>query len=882
METSLFRFIWRYSKKDQIFLLVLTALSFPFLYVSLDLPKTIINEAIGGNNLPTEFFGIAVDQVGYLMILSGLFLALVCVNGAFKFYVNVFRGQLGERMLRRLRYDLFARMLRFPLPYFRRVSQGEVIQMVTAEVEPLGGFVGDSIALPAFQGGTLLTILVFMFVQDPILGAAAIALYPIQGYMIPKLQWHVNQLGKARVRNVRRLSEKIGESISGIHDVHANDGARWTLSSFTDRLGTIYDIRYEIYQRKFFIKFLNNFIAQLTPFFFFSIGGYLVVKGDLTMGALVAVLAAYKDLSSPWKELLTYYQRLADSRIKYDQVVEQFDPAGTLPEEMQQAELEEDFRLAGPILASNLSVLDDEGEPIVENLSFNLETAARVALVGPSGGGKDLATMLLARLLMPDGGQISIAGNETATLPEAATGRRIGYVGPSAYAFNSSLRENILLGAMHRPIEPVAENFGDVAERKRNLENARLSGNSQDDIAADWVDYEAVGVESGPALNNRLAALLEVVDLADDTYAIGLRGSIDPAMKPDVAERIMVARVTLRQKLAEQGLASLVESFDESLYNTNATVAENLLFGTPVGSSFALENIAENAYVREVLDKTGLTEDFVRIGRDVASTMVELFADLPPDHEFFAQYAFISAEDLPDFQVLIGRAERLGLEGMAPEDRDRFLSLPFKLIPARHRLGMLDDEIRDRILEARRVFAADLSEDLRGSVELFSAERYNTASSLQDNILFGKVAYGQADASNRVGEALAEVIEAESLRDAVIEVGLDFEVGVGGARLSPGQRQKVGLARALLRRPDILIFNEATAALDSGSQAKVIANIFKETEGRGVVWALQRASLADRFDRVMVMRGGRIVETGGFVELQNTEDSALKALLGEE
>jgi putative ABC transport system ATP-binding protein len=882
METSLFRFIWRYSKKDQIFLLVLTGLSFPFLYISLDLPKTIINKAIGGKDIPSEFFGVPVDQISYLWVLSGIFLALVCINGAFKFYVNVFRGQLGERMLRRLRYDLYARMLRFPLPHFRRVSQGEVIQMVTAEVEPLGGFVGDSIALPAFQGGTLLTILIFMFVQDPILGAAAILLYPIQGYMIPKLQWHVNQLGKARVRNVRRLSEKIGESISGIQDVHANDGARWALAGFTERLGTIYDIRYEIYQRKFFIKFLNNFIAQLTPFFFYSVGGYLVITGDLTFGALVAVLAAYKDLSSPWKELLTYYQRLADSRIKYDQVVEQFDPAGTLPAEMQQLDLEQDFRLAGPISATNLSVLDDEGQPIVENLSFNVDGAERVAVVGPSGGGKDLAAMLLARLLMPDSGQISIGGKETVGLPEAATGRRIGYVGPAAYAFNSSLRENILLGAMHRPIVPVEEGFGDVAERSRNLENARLSGNSLDDLSADWVDYEAIGLEPGVALNKRLAELLEIVDLADDTYALGLRGSIDPEANTEVAERVLAGRGTLRQKLAEQGMAGLVESFDDTEYNTNATVAENLLFGTPVGADFALENIAENSYVREVLDKTGLTEDFVRIGRDVASTMVELFADLPADHEFFTQYAFISSEDLPDFQILIGRAERLGLEAMAAEDRDRFLSLPFKLIPARHRLGMIDDETRDRILEARKVFAADLPENLRGSVEFFSAERYNAAASLQDNILFGKVAYGQADAANKVGEALAEVIEAESLRDSVIEVGLDFEVGVGGARLSPGQRQKVGLARTLLRRPDVLIFNEATAALDAGSQAKVQANILRETEGRGIVWALQRASLAERFDRVMVMRGGRIVETGSFAELQDAEDGALKALIGEE
>jgi putative ABC transport system ATP-binding protein len=882
MEKSLFRFIWRFSKKDQIFLLVLTALSFPFLYVSLDLPKTIINQAIGGKNLPSEFLGMPVDQISYLMVLSGLFLVLVCINGAFKFYVNVFRGQLGERMLRRLRYDLYARMLRFPLPHFRRVSQGEVIQMVTAEVEPLGGFVGDSIALPAFQGGTLLTILVFMFVQDWVLGLAAIALYPIQGYMIPKLQWHVNQLGKARVRNVRRLSEKIGESISGIQDVRANDGARWALAGYTERLGTIYDIRYEIYQRKFFIKFLNNFIAQLTPFFFYAIGGYLVIKGDLTFGALVAVLAAYKDLSAPWKELLTYYQRLADSKIKYDQVVEQFDPAGTLPADMQQAELERDFRLAGPVSAANVAVLDDEGQPIIENLSFNVESSERVALVGPSGGGKDLTAMLLARLLMPDSGQISIDGKETASLPEAATGRRIGYVGPTAYAFNSTLRENILLGAMHQPITPAAEGHGDVAERARNLENARLSGNSLDDLAADWVDHDAIGVESDADLNERLAGLLQIVDLADDTYALGLRGSINPEAKPDVAERVLAARLTLREKLAEGDMAGLVESFDEALYNTNATVAENLLFGTPVGPKFTLENIAENAYVREVLDKTALTEDFVRIGRDVASTMVELFADLPPDHEFFTQYAFISSEDLPDFQILIGRAERLGLVDMASEDRDRFLSLPFKLIPARHRLGMIDDPARERILEARRVFANDLPEDLRDSVEFFSAERYNAAASLQDNVLFGKVAYGQADAGNRVGEALAEVIEAVSLRDAVIEVGLEFEVGVGGARLSAGQRQKVGLARTLLRRPDVLIFNEATAALDSGSQAKVIASIFRETEGRGMVWALQRASLAEPFDRVMVIRGGRIVETGGFAELQDAEDGALKTLLGEE
>jgi ABC-type multidrug transport system fused ATPase/permease subunit len=860
----------------------MTALSFPFLYFSLDLPKIIINKAISGKDIPSQIFGVPIDQIEYLLVLSLAFLMLVCINGGFKFYVNVFRGQLGERMLRRLRFDLLARVLRFPLPQFRRVSQGEVIQMVTAEVEPLGGFVGDSVALPAFQGGTLLTILIFMFVQDWMLGLAAIALYPIQGYIIPKLQWHVNQLGKARVQNVRRLSEKIGESISGIEELHANDGARRVLATFTDRLGTIYDIRYEIFQRKFFIKFVNNFIAQLTPFFFYLIGGYLVIKGDLTFGALVAILAAYKDLSSPWKELLTYYQRLADSKIKYDQVIEQFDPNGILPKDAQYAELDADFSLAGPISANNLSVLDDEGQPVIENLSFQSEKSEQIAIVGPSSGGKDLAAILLARLLVPDGGQIKVADKLTLDLPEAATGRRMGYVGPAAFVFNTSLKENILLGAMHQPMKTATAAVIDLDEKKRNLRNAELSGNSLDDLEADWIDYKAIGVNSEVELREKLLDLLKIVDLDDDVYTLGLRGTIKSSENKELAARILTARKALQSRLQKPEISQSVELFDSEKFNTNASVAENLLFGTPVGDEFILEKIAENQYVRKILREVDLEDEFVRLGRDVASTMVELFSDLPADHEYFSQYSFIASDDLPDFQILLGRADRLGLDSMEVEDRDRFLALPFKLIPARHRLGLITGPIRDRILEARHAFADKIPDALKSSVEFYSKEQYNESASVLDNIVFGKIASDKADAAEQMGNLIAEVIESENLRSAVVEVGLDFQVGLSGSKLSPPQRQKLSLARALLRSPDVLILNEATSALDSGSQTRVISNIMTATKGKNLLWALQRVSLADAFDRVLVMSGGRIIETGNFQELKGQANSTFNKLLRDE
>jgi len=880
METNLFRFIFRHSYQQQIYLLIITGISFPFLYYSYDLPKMIVNQAINGKDFPKNFFGLSFDQIPYLFLLCGLFLLLVCINGGFKFYINVYQGRMGERMLRRLRYELYARILRFPLPHFKKVSQGELIPMITAEVEPIGGFIGEAINGSVFQAGQLITVIIFLFVQDWKLGLAATALYPFQGWIIPRLQKRVNQLGKERVRTVRKLSERIGESVSGIHEVHAHNAARIKLAEFSDRLNTIFGIRFEIYNRKFFVKFLNNFINQLTPFFFFSIGGYLVIIGDMSAGALLAALVAYKDMSAPWRELLNYYQQKEDIRIKYEQVVEQFMPQGMMEEKQQLEEPETIEPLSGQLVASNVSLTEDGKVAVIDSASFSFPLTEHVAIVGPSGSGKDALAMLIARLLMPTSGQITVDGRDLTALPEAIIGRRFAYVGGNAYVFSASLGENLLMGIMHRPIRSVGGESEERLRRKLSAE-AEITGNSTDDINADWIDYQAAGVGDHRGLIRRVTEVLHRVDLEDDVYQLGLRGTIDPSHQPEMATQVLAARSALRVRLADDAYRGLVEPFDVAAFNQNATVAENLLFGTPVGDVFDIDRLAENAYVREVLDKTGLTEDLIGIGREVAKTMVELFADLPPGHEFFAQYSFISSDDLPDFQAILARAERAGVAGLNPADRQRLLTLPFKLSLARHRLGLIDAAMQARLLEARRAFAQDIPEDLRRNVEFFDPNQYNSASTLQDNILFGKLAYGQAQAGQRVGELVAEVVRSLGLREAVVEVGLSYQVGVAGARLSAAQRQKIGIARCLLRRPDALIVNEATALLDSATQTRIFDNLMAEQAGRGLIWVLHRAGQAKSFPRVLVVSEGRVVQQGTFDEV-NRDGSAMAGLLAKE
>src|SRR5262249_31947540 len=149
--------------------------------------------------------------------------------------------------------------------------------------------------------------------------------------------------------------------------------------------------------------------------------------------------------------------------------------------------------------------------------------------------------------------------------------------------------DNLYYSLKHRPLtEPAYE--GDAAkQRGREVDEARASGNLEFDVTADWIDYQAAGASDAQSLNAEALRALRLVEMAEDVYQLGLRGVIDPKQRPELAEAVLAARGRLRERLADPELASVVEPFDRDRYNTNATVAENLLFGTPVGDQFNIE-----------------------------------------------------------------------------------------------------------------------------------------------------------------------------------------------------------------------------------------------------------------------------------------------------
>jgi putative ABC transport system ATP-binding protein len=886
MEQNLFRYIWRNSWRDQSLILVIVVIAQVFYFVSLDLPKQIVNRAIQGEafqngaatatflhfsfgpypslGIPefTLFPGFELERLPYLVALCFSFLFFVVVNGWLKQMVNTEKGRLGERMLRRMRYELYDRVLRFPISHFRKVKQAEVATMIKDEVEPLGGFIGDAYVTPAFLGGQALTALYFIMTQSVWLGLISIVVLSVQLVVIPLLRKRILELGRQRQLTARQLAGRIAEGVDGTVEIHSNDTSNYERADIVNRLERIFLIRFELYQRKFFVKYLNNMLSQTTPFLFYLIGGYLALTGRFDVGSLVAVIGAYKDLPSPVKELIDWQQQSQDVQIKYEQVIEQFTPGGMLPEELQRLEKGELPAPEGALSAQAIGYSEDGGARLLDNAGLEVGPSDHLAIVGFAGSGKEALGLVLARLVPPTTGTLRWGNADMAGLPEGTIGRHISYVGDETYLFPMSILQNVTYGLKHRPVVPARYEGRALAHFQRRIAEARRTGNPLLDIHAQWVDYAAAGVEDEAGLKRCIIDLLPAVELEDDVYQYGLRGRIDPDEQPETARKFLEARAAIHRRLEEPDVKHLVEAFDPAHYNQNMTVAENLLFGTPRGAVFDFGSLRDNEILARVIESEGLKPALMQMGAKIAETMVELFADLPPGHPFFEQFSFISADDLPLVQQLLNRIQRSGTDHATPADQQRLVAITFPYIEARHRLGLIDAALEQRLLAARRRFAETLPEEYREYIEFYDPARYNAAATVQDNMLFGRLVYGQAQAAQKIFRLVFDIVSELGLKAEVLAVGLEHGVGTGGRRLTAPQRQKVALVRALVRRPRILILNNALAPLEASAQTRIVKALRREMKDRCLILIADNAALCSVLERVAVMRDGRVIEQG--------------------
>ncbi len=847
METNLYRYIIRRSLWRQA---TLTAIIFGLAFlnpVTLDLKKRIL-KTIGTLDLEAVLW------------LSLWFLGAVLAAGALKYVKQNYEGMIQETMLRDLRSELYHRILRFPLPHIRHTSAGQLISMMIGEVEDLGQFFGEALSVPLFHGLMLIGSVGYMVFLNPVMALVGLTLFPMQIWLVPKLQRRVSQLARERVKLVRGISDRIQESVGGVQEIYANDTIAFESNTFRGQLGTIFRVRIRIYNLKYLVKWINNFLEKLGYCILLSVGGWLAVArpGSLDVASLVVLLDAYSQLNEPWRELINYFQNKETARIKYEQVIASFDPPGLRPEFPLEEQLPEPvLQLAGAYDARGASVLLDGRTPALDRVRFSTHPHEHIAVVGTAGSGKSTLALVLAKLYGYTG-TVLLDSIELAQVPSAVAGRQIAYVGSDARLFTGTVFENLIYGLRHRPPGPAAR-----AGNGKGAGPAAAPG--------DWLDLSPLDATDRAGL---IAAVLEaarIVALDDELFSFGLRATIDPAKKPEIADHLLIARRLVMERFATEGGESAVEFFHRDRFAAYASIGENILFGHSTVAELGLDRLVEHEHFCRVIAEVDLQGSLLALGAELAREMVEIFKDIPADHELFANFSLIAANELPEYARLVSQLDRTTPDALPREDQDRLITLSLRLIPARHRLGTIDDVFMTKVVAARKRFAETLPPELARTFAPYDRERYFADGTLLENILFGKVISSSSLAVKKVNAIVEEVITTHGLREVVMETGLDYHAGIAGSRLSTAQRQKVALARALLKRPNILILDEAMNVLEPDKRVEMHQRLTQVMKGRTIIAVVERPNLARYYDRVVVLDAGKVTELGTYEELAARE-----------
>jgi ABC-type multidrug transport system fused ATPase/permease subunit len=725
-----------------------------------------------------------------------------------------------------MRKELYHHILTLPLGFFRNTQPGSVVNSLVSELTMPGNFAGLAVTAPVTNILTLLAFAVYLFFLNPLLAAVSLSIYPVVVFLVPVLQKGVNRANKKRVDAARQLSSRIAESITGIHEIHGNGAYSIENRKYDGMVDRLLKIRIVWSLYRFAVKTSNSFFVSLGPFIVFILGGYLTIKGQLELGALVAFLSAQEKLYDPWKELIEFYQVYQDGSVTYKRTMEFFD---FMPEHAMAPEDRKPFDLDGSVEVKDMSFVTDSGIRLLDGINMSLNSGEHLALVGFSGSGKSTLALCIGQLYKYTGGHVLIGEKEVAGLTKKDMVNNLGFVAQNPFIFDGTIEDNILYAC-----------------------RAKVDGNGQ----------------NGEALPNLddIIAVLHQTGIFVDVLRFGLNTILAHDQQKELVEVIIRIRENFQRDFGEE-LSDYVEFFDEDQYLFYSSVAGNLIFGTPNKNKFSYAHLSKNEYFLAFLSQADLTRPLFSLGAELARQTVDILGNLPPDAIFFEQSP-IKPEELDEFKVLSERLKRKKLHELADPDREKLLELALRFVPGVHKMVALPGILENLILEGRALFRAKISEDDPDAVTFYQLSEYIHSQTILNNIFFGKTTEANPEAQDKIYQSIIQLLIEEDLLETIIEIGMYFQVGSKGDKLSGGQRQKLAIARAFLKNPRILIMDEATSALDNKSQAR-IQNLL-ETRWKKkstVISVVHRLDTIKNYDRVAVMKAGKILEMGTYDEL---------------
>lgn len=434
---------------------------------------------------------IAGTRSGQLSSTLLLMLVSYLLYSGCQLLQGLISAHLSQRIVKRLREELFGKITDLPIRYLDTHSHGDIMSRMTNDIENLSTTVSQS--LPSLCSGVLtilatVSIMLYYCWQLALLSFATVILTILATRF---LSGKVRKFSRSRQQLLGELNGTVEEMISGYRTVVAYNHQAFTSEEFcriSDSL-TKAGIRTDVFSGV--MGPVMNCIGNIGFVIIAAFGGYFAVHGYISVGIISAFIVYAKQFSRPINELAQIYGQLQTAVAGAERVFVVLDENS---EDMSGKEWTD--KKEASISFDHVTFSYEPGHPVIRDFTLQVPSGQKVALVGSTGSGKTTISNLLLRFYDPDSGRICIDGQDISKLSRSSLRRDIAIVLQDTILFSDTIRSNLM--------------YSNAAVTPEQLERAVVMSRSSEMISVLPQGYDTVLEAGGSNISQGQRQLLAI------------------------------------------------------------------------------------------------------------------------------------------------------------------------------------------------------------------------------------------------------------------------------------------------------------------------------------------------------------------------------------
>ncbi|RTQ88452.1 ABC transporter ATP-binding protein [Lysinibacillus telephonicus] len=348
---------------------------------------------------------------------------------------------VGQKMVARLRERLWNQLLHLPVHYFDKNTSGETVSRVVNDTGVLKDLISQH--FPQFIGGiiTIIGSVIILFIMDWKMTLLMFIAIPITVLFMVPLGSRMSKISRNLQDETASFTANVQQTLSEIRLMKASNAEKTEQQKGLSGIEKLFT--YGLREGRIFslIGPLMYLVVMVVIVILLGYGGIRVADGSMTTGSLVAFLLYLFQIIYPITSFTMFFTQLQKAKGATERIIEILE----LNAEPGQNGKDMDISNKG-IHVVDVSFSYNEEEPVLNNLSFEVEPGTMVAFAGPSGGGKSTMFALLERFYEPTSGEILIGNTPIRELSLSSWRKQIGYVSQDSPMMVGTIRENLCYG----------------------------------------------------------------------------------------------------------------------------------------------------------------------------------------------------------------------------------------------------------------------------------------------------------------------------------------------------------------------------------------------------------------------------------------------------